>query len=507
MSGKELSYDGQELVFEGQACLEAEGLYLEAPAIRYLEGEGVLLAENLTGEVAGWRVRAKALEGKELREVTLERGTLRAEAARVSLEAPTRAFQVLLTSPTYRARAEEALLTREEARLKGLLATPCPCGEDLRLGMEEARFAVATGELLGDARLGLWGLEVPLVQARANVYRRPELRSPLVLAGDGSGGWSVGLQEFPLPKAGEEVGRWARRLTLMATGLGTPQGGVRLGLREGDLGGEVRLGHAQGVGAFWGDFFLGLTPNPPDVDTPRLEARYAPRLSWEGWSLNPFLRYAETGRSQGLTLGLEAGYRWTWRQGPWSLDLTPAGLLSLYPFSPYAPYLALGGGLEAGYGSGDLSLRAGYAGRLEPLSPTPPFTWENRDEFQRLRLEAAWRGFGLSYTLENPLGQRLERLVGRYGEGAWGALSLELVRGSREEVRLAYAPPLPGRSCCQALWLSPELGWSEGGLSHLGLTLRWYDGCWAYEVRATQVLKGQYGENPGLALSFGLTLR
>ncbi|MCX7851036.1 MAG: hypothetical protein N2324_12910, partial [Thermus sp.] len=138
LGGKELSYDGQELVFEGQACLEAEGLYLEAPAIRYLEGEGVLLAENLTGEVAGWRVRAKALEGKELREVTLERGTLRAEAARVSLEAPTRAFQVLLTSPTYRARAEEALLTREEARLKGLLATPCPCGEDLRLGMEEA---------------------------------------------------------------------------------------------------------------------------------------------------------------------------------------------------------------------------------------------------------------------------------------------------------------------------------------------------------------------------------
>jgi len=145
LGGEEMSYDGEVLVFEGRACLEREGLYLEAPVIRYLEKEGSFQGEGLKGEAEGWRMEAKVLLGKELKEVHLAQGQLRAEVASLTLGTPLKGRGILLESPAYRVRAEEATFTREEARLKGFLATPCPCGEDVRLAMEEATFLGALG--------------------------------------------------------------------------------------------------------------------------------------------------------------------------------------------------------------------------------------------------------------------------------------------------------------------------------------------------------------------------
>ncbi len=507
LGGREMTYDGEVLLFEGEACLERQGLYLEAPVIRYLEGEGTFQAEGVKGEAEGWRLEAQALSGKDLLGVRLARGRLRAEAQRLRLESPLKGEGILLETPAYRVRAQEGSFTREEAWLKGFLATPCPCGEDVRLSMEEALFSVATGELKGEASLGLWGLEIPLGEAKANANRRPDLRSPLVLAGTDTGGWSVGLQDFPLPKPGEEIGRWERRLSLLATGLGTPQEALRLGLREGSRGAEVRFGYTPGVQAYWDDLFFAATPTPPEADTPRLEVRYTPSLRLDNLALNPFLRYAETGRSQGTTVGLEAGYRETFRQGPFRFTLAPSLLLALYPFTPYAPYLALGGSLETLYQEGELSLKLTYAGRMEPLNPTPPFTYENRDEFQRLGLGVQYGAWALRYTLENPLGQRLDRLEGEFQDPGLGTFRLGYVRGSLEEVRLGYAMPLPQRTCCQALWLAPDLGLNREGFTRLGLTLRYYDGCFAYEARWQNVLRGQYGEGTGQSFSLGLSLR
>lgn len=263
LGGENLSYDGEVLVFEGRACLEREGLYLEAPVIRYLEEEGSFQAKGLKGEAEGWRLEAESLEGKALRRVRLEKGRLKAQAEKLLLERPPVGQGVLLESPAYRVRAEEASFTREEARLRGFLATPCPCGEDLYLRMEEARFHVGSGELLGEASLGLWGLEFPLGEARANANRRPALESPLVLSGSDAGGLTLGLKDLPLPRPGEEVGRWERRLTLLATGLNTPEEAVAFGLREGAKGAEVRLGYAAGVRAFWDDLSFAFTPTPP----------------------------------------------------------------------------------------------------------------------------------------------------------------------------------------------------------------------------------------------------
>lgn len=483
LGGQEMTYDGEVLVFEGEACLERQGLYLEAPVIRYLEGEGTFQAEGVKGEAEGWRLEAQALSGKDLLGVRLARGRLRAEAQRLRLESPLKGEGILLETPAYRVSAKEGGFTREEARLRGFLATPCPCGEDVRLSMEEALFSVATGELKGEASLGLWGLEIPLGEAKANANRRPDLRSPLVLAGTDTGGWTLGVQDLPLPKPGEELGRWERRFTLLATGLGTGKEALRLGVREGGRGAQVQLGYTPGVQAHWDDLFFAATP-PSRCRHPRLEARYTPSLRLDNLALNPFLRYAETGRSQGTTVGLEAGYRETFRQGPLRFTLAPSLLLALYPFTPYAPYLALGGGLEALYQEGELSLRLAYAGRMEPLNPTPPpFTYENRDEFQRLSLEGQYGTWALRYTLENPLGQRLDRFEGQYGpwslrytlpnpsaqrperlEGEvkdpdLGTLRLAYVRGSLEEVRLATPCPFLTATAARPFGFPPRWAW------------------------------------------------
>lgn len=66
LGGQEMSYDGEVLVFEGQACLEREGLYLEASTIRYLEAEGTFQGEELQGEIEGWRLTLSPQKGPPL---------------------------------------------------------------------------------------------------------------------------------------------------------------------------------------------------------------------------------------------------------------------------------------------------------------------------------------------------------------------------------------------------------------------------------------------------------
>ena len=505
LGGVEMSYDGEALVFEGRACLEGKGFRLEAPRIAYLEGEGTFQAEGLTGLAQGWRLEAGRLEGKLLKEVRLDRGSLRAEAAELTLSSPPEGRKVRLTTPAYRVGADKVTFTEKEARPKGFLATPCPCGEEVRLAMTEARFDPETGELLGEASLGLWGLEIPLGEARANAKRRPALANPFVLSGSEGGGFTLGLQDFPLPRPGEEIGQWERAFTLLGTGLTTSQAALRLGYREGGLRLEGQLGYAAGIRAQAEDAFFAFTPTPPNADTPRLEARYTSRFLLEGVELKPFVRYAETASAQGWTLGLEGRYPWGFREGPFSLSLEPGLLLALYPGRD--PYLSLEGSLRAAFREGEARAEVGYWGRLEPFGPRNLFAYEARPEGQRLDLLLAYGPLEGRYYLENPLGNRMVGVEVAYGDGALGRFRVGWREGSYPEWLLAYAMPEPDRACCQALWLAPQVGLGPEGVSRYGLTLRLYDGCFAYELKAQNVLKGQYGEATWFSLGFGLSVR
>lgn len=206
LGGEELSYDGEVLVFEGRACLEGKGFRLQAQRIAYREGEGLFQAEGLRGEVEGWRLEAQRLEGKALKGVRLARGRLSAEVAELALASPLEGRGILLTAPAYRVKAERATFTPKEARLQGFLATPCPCGEDLRLALEEATFLVDTGELQGEARLGLWGLEVPLGEARVDLNRPPGWKAPWSSPPRRPGATPWASRAFPCPGRGRRWG-------------------------------------------------------------------------------------------------------------------------------------------------------------------------------------------------------------------------------------------------------------------------------------------------------------
>jgi hypothetical protein len=267
----------------------------------------------------------------------------------------------------------------------------------------------------------------------------------------------------------------------------------------------VRLGYGAGVRAFWDDLLFAATPLPPDATTPRLEARYTPRFLLEGAELKPFVRYAETARAQGWTLGLEGRYPWGFREGPFSLSLEPGLLLALYPGRD--PYLSLWGSLRAAFREGEARAEVGYWGRLEPFGPRNLFAYEARPEGQRLDLLLAYGSLEGRYYLENPLGNRMVGVEVAYGDGALGRFRVGWREGSYPEWLLAYAMPEPDRACCQALWLAPQVGLGPEGVSRYGLTLRLYDGCFAYELKAQNVLKGQYGEATGFSLGFGLRVR
>ncbi|MGQ9511258.1 MAG: hypothetical protein ACUVS9_05070 [Thermaceae bacterium] len=497
LGGNDLTYDGEALVFEGAACLEKEGIYLEAPSLRYLEATQSLEGEGLKGSAFGWKVQAEKLRDRTLIRPVLERERLKVEAEEALLEDPLKAQNLLLHAPAYRVRALRATLQREEVRLFGFLATPCVCGEGVFLKSEEVRFDPKTGEVLGDMTLGAYGLEVGLEEARANANRPPRLESPLVLSASETGGYTLGLDGLPIPRKGEEVGAWPLRLTLLLEGLSTEKEALRFGLREGGRGFEVRLGHLQGVRAFWDDLHAETTP--------RFSLRYAPRWTHEGLELRPFLAYTETTAKSGWTLGAEARYRWREAWGGFHLSLAPEALLALYPGQ--TPYLVLGGGVGLGYQEGGLQLSLSYGGRYEATRKEPEFSYESRDEFQRLSVEGGLEGFLLAYTLENPLGNRMDRLEARYQAPSLGRISLAYVRGSLEEVRLAYRPPEPGRDCREAVWFSPEVGFGGGGPSRYALEARYYDCCLAYSLRVSQVLKGQYTEATGFGISLGLWLR
>jgi len=358
-------------------------------------------------------------------------------------------------------RAEKATFTEKEARLFGFLATPCPCGEDLRLSLEEATFLVDTGELRGEASLGLFGLEVPLSEARVNLNRPPRLESPLVFSASDTGGYTLGLRDFPLPRPGEEVGAWKRRLTLLASGLTTSKESLLFGLKEGSLGAEVRLGYGAGVRAFWDDLLFAATPLPPDATTPRLEARYTPRFLLEGAELKPFVRYAETANAQGWILGLEGRYPWGFREGPFSLSLEPGLLLALYPGRN--PYLSLWGSLRAAFREGKARAEVGYWAGWSPSapgtsSPTRPgprgSAWTSSWPMGR------WRG---GTTWKTPWETGWWGWRWPTGTGPWAASGWA---GGRGATRSGFSPtpcPSPTAPAARPCGWRPRWAWASRG--------------------------------------------
>lgn len=507
LGGGSLDYDGEVAVFGEGACLEAPGLSLRAPAMRYRESEQVL-------ELA-------------------------------DLEAQT---------PSYRFRARAGVVRGKIFEARGIWLTPCRCGEDLLTVSEGARFNLDTGDLLLDeASVELFHLTV--LRSKELLLERQALSTPGGLAAvlglsptasraasDGTAGTSgllfplrigydrgliLGVEELPLPTDPGDLRQGTFNLTLIARGLGGAEQltfGVGV-IREGKSG-SFRMSAGQD-----GFHLRSRVEDGPlffanDTDRQLAEAGARWGLDWAGVSLQPFLRMAQEDVDMdnpspqhpvvtGMTLGAEARYPLTYREGALGLRLEPWAVGAVYDReSP--PYLAFGGLLEGRY-DGEFSLQLAYQQGWEVGSSR--FAYERRKPTQlvslglqvpkspagRLNLQASYDFYGvqakatLRYGFPTPAGEVWLEGRSRIGAG---------LNWQQGELLVGFLPNPP--DCTYSFSLSPTLGYDliRQGFSRAGLEVRYADCCFIWKVGYQNLFIPQSeGETVGGRFSFGLELR
>lgn len=479
LGGGSLEYDGEVLVFGDGACLEATGLSLEAPVIRYHQAQERLAVQDLGAQ-----------------------------------------------TPQYRFRAQEGEVQGGVFTASGIWATTCRCGEDFRVLSKRARFETKTGRLLlEEAQVDLYGFTVARPE-RVELDPKDPLEFSFPLRLNYEQGWTVGLEDFPLPAEDESFGRWRTRLTLLATGLGGDPAKEKfsfgLSAREGARYASFSLTRQGGQveTRSWltdGPLFFGH-----DTASKKAEAGYRDTLSAGGLSLSPFVRIAREDQTQGLSLGLEARYKLDLREGLFRLHAEPWGLAVTYDGAA-PPYLAYGYALEGRY-QGAFSLRLGYLRTYEEGQAR--FTYERRPAAETLSLgffyspsaglpaQAGQEGFSLSAShefLKRQSSGSLRYSASLEGGQAWGELWLRhtTTQGlEQQEVRLGFTPRL--LDCTFAFSLAPSLGYDllRQGFSRLGLEVRYADCCFIWKLAYQNVLIPQVGaETASTRLTLGLELR
>lgn len=515
LGGGSLEYDGDIAVFGEGACVETPGLSLRTPELRYRQTDQVLELKDLEAQTS-----------------------------------------------RYRFRAREGVVKGKIFEARGIWLTPCRCGEDLQAVSETAQFDLETGDLLlGEARVDLFRLT--LLRSKELPLDRQTLSSPGGLASvfglsQGSGassasggtagtsgllfpvrigydrGLVLGVEELPVPVVPGDLRQGTFNLTLVASGLGGRFFGdlpaekitFGVGMAREDKSGSFRMEAGQDGLHFRsrvedGPLFFGN-----DTDRQFAEAGARLGLSWGGLSLDPFMRIAQEDVDMenpnpkhpvvtGLTLGAEARYPLTHKEGNYTFRLEPWAVGAVYDReSP--PYVAFGGLLEGRY-DGEFSLRLSYKQGWE-VRPSR-FAYERREPTQsisvglsvpksrwgRLNLQASYDFYDVQTKATLRYGIPIEAgelwLEGRSRIEA----GLDWQQG---ELLVGFIPnPL---DCTYSLSLTPTLGYDlvRRGFSRAGLEVHYADCCFIWKVGYQTVFIAQNkDEKVGGRFSFGLELR
>ncbi len=418
LAGQELEVLEGRLRLSGGACLGNASAELRTSEVVLDPRTGHLQAPAVQGRVGPWTVAAQRLVGAEgaleFAEVRLERGEirLRAATARAVGEA-LRLEQLFAETPEVRFSAVRGVLVGDVFRAEGIWATPCVCGEDLRVLGSAAAFDTRTGRLvLTEARMDVYGFTVFRPERLELDPARPlTLSFPFRLAY--GRGWTLGVEDFPLPLPGEAFGRWSTSLTLLTEGLGArPLGPEAPGVTTFRFGISAR--QADRRFAFqlrreehwaWDGSRTATTVPGAEFTAPgfrfalepdRAEARIEPRYGIGAATVHPFLRAAREDTRAGLTLGVEARYalRDLVRTDGLTFSLEPWALGAAYPDRADAPgYAALGVNAVLRY-TGALEGRLEYR-RAYPVG-VARFAYEWRGEVERLGFSARRGGFSVT---------------------------------------------------------------------------------------------------------------
>ncbi len=490
--GGNLEFDGEVAVFSDGACLQTEGLLLQAPELRYDQNNGELTASRIEVQTDRYRFWA-------------EKGSIKAGVLQAS----------------------------------GIRVTTCKCGDDLLLVSENLRFATQTGEVvLEESRLEVYRLGLARF-AELRLDPEQPLSEILGLSAPGSTGdvilpvrfdfdqgLNLGLSEFPLSEPGSFSGRFSTRLTLLGLRLGSPDPLLRLGVSALEKGRRARL-----------EFDLkpsGPTSRGEVVDGPLFfvhdseKGRYAfglkQALGLGRFTLTPFGWLAQDWRDgtpatqeRGLVAGAELRYTFEVQEGPFRFHLEPFGVLGFY--NQPQQYAAYGGQAEGRY-EGDFTLHLRYSWAIES---TPGRFWlERREATQQLSGSLQYAGMSLEAEHDFLKAQTQARLRLGYSQDfgevwaqfntCWACVGKTLSNGrddwERRELVLGFTPvPL---TCTYDLSLAPFLGYDflRQGISRWGMELRYADCCFIWRLGYQETRIAQHpGETASGKLTFGLEIR
>ncbi len=491
--GGNLEFDGDVALFSDGACLQAQELSLRAPELRYDQESGELTAR--------------------------------------SVEVQTR---------RYRFWAEESTVKAKVLQARGIRATSCRCGDDLRLLSQTLRLDTQTGELvLEDSRLEVYQLDLArFSELRLDPNQPLGQNLGLLSAGDGEAplvlpirfdfdqGLNLGLSEFPLPESGAFSGKFSTRITLLGLRLGSPDPVLRIGLaaQEKNRRASLQLDSKPSGVASRGEVVQGPVFFTHDSEKGRYAFGFKESFALDRFILIPYGWIAQdwpdgtpASQVQGLAAGAELRYRFELQEGPFRFRLEPFGVLGFY--NQPQQYLAYGGYTEGRY-EGAFALRLSYAWAIES---TPGRFWlERREASQKLSGHLGYQNLQLEAAHDFLLAQTQASLrLGfpqSYGEiwaklnTCWNCVGKILSNGrddwERRELVVGFTPvPL---SCTYDLNLTPLLGYDflRQGVSRFGLELRYADCCFIWRLGYQEIRIAQDpSEVPSGKLVFGLEIR
>jgi len=440
LAGNDFEVDGGRIEFSGSACLAGEFGVLNADRITYDREGGRLRAEEVNGEVSGWRLEARLLEGQgddlTLLDPVFERGdtVLRVERAEIRGD-EVELVDLAAETSRYRFRAEGGRLRAGVFYATGVWGTPCKCGNSLELMADEAEFAFDEGRLyLRQAEVLVYGRRVSRRPDLILDLTRPvEVDFPLRLSY--GNGWTFGVERLPLMLPGEAFGQWNTHLTALALGVGGPlyEGKTEALLLGFDYRGTGEKIHfsIKPVRVWNGASWDGRVE--PDIAVKRDPVAFG--VGWDDENLTatgyfmlskkfslarttvaPFVRMAKEPDNTGLSVGAGGdllAYRY--RLEGWRFGVRLPYVAAFYPDAP--PYFWAGGRLDVTYGK-LFSLRAEFYRALG----VPRYSYESRAPRELLKLrvgESLWleAGYRRNFSVDLATGLLTAQRL-RYEAGA-----------------------------------------------------------------------------------------
>lgn len=477
VGGGNLEYQDDVAYFSDGACLQTQGIRLQAPELRFDPKTGILETHDLE-----------------------------------------------VQTPRYRFWAKTGIVKGNILEASGIRATTCKCGDNLQVRSDSLSFDTESGEVvLEQSQLEAYGFglasfshlrfrpDAPLNEALGLGSAESDLASLIPLRLYFDQGLNVGVEDFNLALLSNAENRTPLRFSILATALGSSLPSLKMGFSTNQDDGYARI--SATVNQASTDTLAVVAKGPVFFTFDTVNQQYAFRIKqpfvYEGILLTPFAQAAYDHGLQGLAYGAKISHLSEQQQDNFRLRFEP--FVSAIFYDDSEPYVALGGRFSIVY-SADYNLEVAYSGVITSRSPRywlealdvptqfkGAFQYQNTDARIEVDFLKEQTSAGIHQKFQTDFGEFWAEGWLRYRSGVW----------QRQELLVGFKPnPL---TCTDSLSLSPTLGYdfSRQGISRAGLEVHYADCCFVWKVGYSQVFFPNLAEDEVATgrWTFGLEIR